>query len=197
MFRIYYTAARDRKHYWDGESYSTDIDDAKLYHESEAAQLAEDKDCAYEKVHVTPVKRRVAVTLFILLQGNKVIDQAITPSYLYTDRLDVYAGFKIAIGYINEWDKKVVMGVVADVTPLRDAKNWRISSDIDGMYRLINAAGCPAALVVKRLDNLRAAKKFSNLTKLPMRVVLTASLCQQALPLAVNNVVEAFVPGHA
>lgn len=135
------------------------------------------------------------MTLFVLIQDNKVLDKAITPNFLRIDKLDAYAGFKIAIGCINEWGEREIAGVVADVGLLSGAKTWRISSPTDGLYRLIGAAMNPAELVTNRLGVLQGSGEFSDLDNLPMRVVLTAF--GPTTPMSTEDVVEALVPGHA
>ncbi len=190
MFRVYDKYDDGRTYYWDGRSWTLGPDCAKLLSQLEASQLARAEQCEYEAVP-TPVER-VPVTLFILIQNNRVLDYAIMPRFLRIEKLDVYAGFKIAIGRISEWGEREIAGVVVDVAPLSGAKTWRISSDADGLYRLIGASVCPAELVTKRLGVMQGAGKFSDLANLPMRIVLTAF--GPTTPLSVENVVKSLVP---
>jgi hypothetical protein len=132
------------------------------------------------------------MVVFILIQNNKVLDRSITPNFLRLNKLDAYAGFKIAIGRVSQTGGRKIVGIVADVAPLSGAKTWRISSDIDGLYRLIGAAECPAALVTRRLGVMHRAGQFSDSADLPMRVVLTAF--GPVTPLSVEDVTEALVP---
>ncbi len=196
MYRVYYMIC-GKQDFWCGDecgdTWSTNPKDAAHYTELEAARAAKQLACEYEEVSVTPVKRSNLVTVFILIQDNKVIDRCITPNFLRSEKLDAYAGFKIAIGRVSDTGGREIVGVVADVGPLSGAKTWRISSDMDGMYRLIGAAECPAMLVTNRLGVMQGAGKFCNLADLPMRVVITAF--GPTTPMSTEDVVEAIVPG--
>lgn len=195
MFRVFDKYDDGRIYYWTGCRWSIYPANAKSLYEAEAAQLASDEHCDYEEIVVTTPMRREVVIVFILIQDNKVLSRGITPAALNVTKLDAYAGFKIAIGRIKETDEREIAGVIADVGPLSGAKTWRISSDVDGLYRLVGAGGCPAELVTNRLGVLFGAGKFSDLSDLPMCVVLTAF--GPTTPLAVENVAEAIVPGQA
>jgi hypothetical protein len=130
--------------------------------------------------------------MFILIQNDKVLSTAITPTFLRIEKLDAYAGFKIAIGCINDWGEREIVGIAASVAPLSGAKAWRVSSYQDGMYRLINTAICPGTFVIRRLGAMQGAGQFIDLTDLPEQVVLTAS--GAVTPLSTEDVVEALVP---
>ena len=187
MFRAYYHAAKDSgvKYYWTNGGWSSRAIDAYLMAEAAAATFASNVgECGYEKV--PPLVWRVRVKLFILIQNDRVIDRAIKPSFLRTKQLDAYAGFKIAIGRIKQDGARSIAGVVADVGPLSGAKTWRISSEADGIYRLVGATRCPAELVVNRLSGMHRNGKFNDLDSLPMRVVLTTF--GPTTPLSVEDV---------
>lgn len=109
---------------------------------------------------------------FLLTQGNKVLDCADRPEQLSLDGLDQYAGFKIAIGYRHDATPTII-GIAADVAPLAGCVTWRITSNQDGQYRLINSSGCPARLVKRRLRVMFQHGWFDNLEQLPLPVVIT------------------------
>ena len=190
MFRVYDKYDDGRTYYWDGLHWSLEPTAAKSMPKAKARQLARDEHCEYEKVP-TPVKTTPAA-VFILIQNNRMLGRDILPEFLRTEKLDAYAGFKIAIGRVNGRGKRAIAGVVADVAPLSGAKTWRISSDADGLCRLIGASMCPAELVIKRLDTMHRAGKFSDLANLPMRIVLTTF--GPTTPLSVEDVAESLVP---
>lgn len=109
---------------------------------------------------------------FLLTQGDKVLDNADRPEQLNLTDLDPYAGFKIAIGYKGHGSHRII-GIAADVAPLSGCITWRITSNQDGSYRLINSAGCPAQLIKTRLRVMFHHGWFDNLHNLPLPVMLT------------------------
>ena len=198
MYRVYYILSDNRKHYQcgaaeGGYAWTTDSEYATLYSKSAVAQVALDLACVYEEVPTTPVKRSDTVTVFILIQDNKVLDRSITPNFLRPGKLDAYAGFRIAIGRINETGGREVVGIVADVGPLSGAKTWRITSPQDGTYRLVGVTDSPLELVTRRLGVMQGAGQFIDLSDLPERVVLTA--LGPITPRSTEDVIEAIVPG--
>jgi hypothetical protein len=193
LFRIYYTTGKGINHYWTNGGWSGDPRDAHSMSEARAVTFTKNQpQCDYEEVPITPIKRSDLVTVFILIQNNKVLDRSITPNFLRIGKLDAYAGFKIAIGCINETGGREIVGIVADVGPLSGAKTWRISSPQDGLYRLVGVTDSPVELVTRRLGVMQGAGQFCDLTDLPVRVVLTAF--GPVTPLSVEDVTEALVP---
>jgi hypothetical protein len=178
------------------EAWSPNPDDAKHYYESEADKVAAQLRCEYEEAPGPQARTNgFEVIMFILIQDDVVLDRARAPDALDLSSLDPFAGFKIAIGKVGKAGKREVAGVVADVSPLSDAATWRISSPMDGMYRLIGAAGCPAELVTHRLRVMAGDRQFHNLEQLPTRVVLTENVGQGWLSASkVSKVAGAIVP---
>lgn len=190
MFRLYCIGDDGVHYYWTDGDWSSDTRAAALMTEAKASPLADGLVCEYEEVPT--FKRNTPMILFILIQNSKVIDRAITPNFLRLGGLDAYAGFQVAIGHINMRGEKAIVGVVANVAPLSGAKTWRISSDADGLYRLVGAGGCPAKLVIERLKVMQKGGKFDDLSNLPMRVVLTT--VGPTTPLSTEDVSELLVP---
>lgn len=113
------------------------------------------------------------VAIFLLIQDGKMRDHAICPQYLSTNRIDQYAGFKVAIGCQIGSGEQEVVGVIADVAPLSGSTCWRISSIQDGQYRLINSGTPPALLVKTRLRVMYEQGWFDDLANLPLPVTIT------------------------
>lgn len=109
---------------------------------------------------------------FILIQNDQVLDHADDPMQLSTTSFDEYAGFKIAVGCLNNWSDCEIIGIAADVAPLPSTA-WRISSNQDGMRRLINSATNPLWLVLERLRVMFDQGWFDDLHHLPTPVIIT------------------------
>ena len=87
-------------------------------------------------------------------------------------RCDVFAGFKVAIGCVNEHGEREIIGIVADVAFLMDCKTWRITSKQDGYSRHIGATGAPEVLVCNRLTVMLNDGDFDDLVNLPAPVTI-------------------------
>jgi hypothetical protein len=82
--------------------------------------------------------------VFLLIQDGVIVDRTIFISFLRTNKIAEYAGFKIAVGYIQN-GKRWVAGLLADVAPLIGQHYWSLSSEdydnviIDGRdYKPVN-----------------------------------------------------------
>jgi len=115
----------------------------------------------------------MASAYFLLIQNDQVVDWTNAPDHLTFGGLDAFAGFKIAVAHVNEFGDKEVIGLAADVAPLSGCTTWRITSNQDGQYRLINSGGCPAELVRRRLRVMFEQGWFEDLANLPLPVVIT------------------------
>jgi len=115
----------------------------------------------------------MASVYFLLIQDDHVVDWDTNPAHLSLAELDAFAGFKVAVAHVNEFGDKEVVGIAADVLPLADCVTWRITSNQDGMHRLVNSAGCPARLARHRLRAMFAQGWFKDLCQLPLPVVIT------------------------
>lgn len=92
--------------------------------------------------------------IYLLIQGDVVVDRCLIINYLRTERIAEYAGFKIAVGYVDATGKRHVAGVLADVAPLVGCKTWQISGK-DWGGRVINAESLrPAAFIKYELRDL-------------------------------------------
>ena len=109
---------------------------------------------------------------FLLIQGG-VIASDRDPYCLIRkagSSYDIFAGFKIFIGCVNEFGVREIVGIVAEVLPLKGCKTWRITSKIDGYNRLVGPTGAPAELVASRLGGAMGRGDFDDLANLPAPV---------------------------
>jgi hypothetical protein len=119
----------------------------------------------------------MASAYFLLIQDDHVVDWDTNPGHLSLAGLDALAGFKIAVAHVNEFGDKEVIGIAADVAPLYGCATWRISSNQDGMHRLVNSGGCPARLARRRLRVMFTQGWYGDLCQLPLPVVITPGEC--------------------
>jgi len=117
---------------------------------------------------------------FLLIQ-NGVVDCSENPGNLAYSFVDAFAGFQVAVGCVNEFGEREIVGIVADVVPVSGCNTWRISSHQDGYNRLIGAAGSPAAHVRVRLGVLYKNGYFVDLCNLPQPVMVMPGEPAQAL----------------
>jgi hypothetical protein len=108
---------------------------------------------------------------FLLIQDG-VVDVSDNPATLTYSFIDAFAGFKVAIGCVNEFDQHEIIGIVADVSPVAGCNTWRVSSAQDGYNRLVGAAGSPASHVRVRLGVMYENGDFADLCRLPQPVTV-------------------------
>lgn len=109
---------------------------------------------------------------FLLIQGG-IIASDNDPYCLIRKAAplyDIFAGFKVAVGCVNEFGAREVIGVVADVQPLRGARTWFITSKQDGYNRHVGSTGSPDVLVANRLTVMLDDGDFDDLVNLPAPV---------------------------
>lgn len=67
------------------------------------------------------------ITIYLLIQGGRVVDNCSAFRCLRLYDIDSHAGFKIAVGCKNEWGEKEVIGVIVDVASLAGCKIWSVT----------------------------------------------------------------------
>jgi hypothetical protein len=108
---------------------------------------------------------------FILIQEG-IVDIANSPAALAFSFLDVFAPFKVAIGCVNEFNKAEIVGIVAEGRPTESCNVWYISSELDGLNRMVGITGRMSDFVRGRLCNYYQSGKFSDLCNLPQMVTI-------------------------
>lgn len=91
-------------------------------------------------------------TIFLLIQEGRVVDYCAVVSCLRIHTIDDCAGFKIAIGYQNEYGEKEVIGILADVAPLAACKIWGITPLYGGTPYSICTRSTPGEFVKHQLS---------------------------------------------
>jgi hypothetical protein len=117
---------------------------------------------------------------FLLIQDG-VVDYSENPGNLAYSFVDAFAGFQVAIGCVNEFGEREIIGIVADVAPVSGCNTWRVSSYQDGYNRLVGATGSPAAHVRVRLGVLYENGYFADLCNLPQPVTVMPGKPAEAL----------------
>lgn len=111
-------------------------------------------------------------TIFLLLQGGTVLDKTATPSFLHFDRVNENKGFQVAIGIVNEFGKRVIIGVVANAIPRPGHTSVRISSEVDDHNRLVGATHSLSEMIRRRLSAYWRLGLFKDMSHLPKTVVV-------------------------
>jgi len=105
---------------------------------------------------------------FLLIQENKVVDAADRPLRLNWWAVRAFAGWRVAIGGVNEFGEREIVGIVAEVADLNTTDSCcRITSEYDGYNRLIGNYPSPTKLVESVLERMYSARRFSDLANLP------------------------------
>lgn len=108
------------------------------------------------------------IPVLLLIQGDKVVDRSLRPEYLHTEKIDEYAGFKVALGYADtETGLKKVVAVLADVAPLDACDYWRISSEYYDNVVIGGSDYRPAAFVKYSLRDLTSTGRLRYPPNLP------------------------------
>ena len=117
---------------------------------------------------------KVTNTTFLLIQGGVVASDN-DPYCLVRNAAmsyDIFAGFQIAIGCVNEFGAREIIGVVAVVAPLKGCSTWRVTSKQDGYNRHVGSTGAPDVLVCNRLTVMLDDGDFNDLCNLPTPVTI-------------------------
>ncbi len=117
------------------------------------------------------VKTRLAMT-FLLIQGGTVLDGTATPSFLHYNRVNDRKGFQVAVGCVNEFGKKEILGVVANSIPKPGSTYLRLSSEIDNANRRGVSLLSPAEIIRQRLYIYWQKGRFDDLCQLPQTIVV-------------------------
>ena len=116
-----------------------------------------------------PVK--LAMT-FLLIQDGVVLHKSATPSFLRFDRVNEDKDFQVALGCLNEFGKREVLGTVANAIPKYAATSYRVSSAIDADNRLVGPTTPMYEIVRQRLSVYWRKGQFDDLRNLPQTVVV-------------------------
>jgi len=110
--------------------------------------------------------------IFILIQHGEIIDVAGSPTALLFSAIDALEGFQVAVGCVNEYCQREIVGLVADVAPVGDCAHWYVSSEQDNGASPIGTWGHPESLVRVRLATQLRAGRFDDLANLPPPVCI-------------------------
>ena len=112
---------------------------------------------------------KVTDRTFLLIQGDIVASDSDPHSLIRktSSLYDVFAGFKVAIGCVNEHGEREIIGIVADVSPLKGCTTWLVTSKQDGYNRYVGATGSPDIFVSNRLWVMLSDGDFNDLCNLP------------------------------
>ena len=113
----------------------------------------------------------VSKVRFLLIQGG-IVDVSNRPDNLNYDVIDDTAGFKVAIGCVNEFGEEEIIGIMAVATPTPDCRRWIVSSHVDGYDRMVGCTGRMADYVKGRLCSYYRNDMFSDLCQLPQPVTI-------------------------
>lgn len=87
--------------------------------------------------------------------------------------LDEDRDWQLLMGIINEFGKPEIIGTVVEIYPAPNKPCWRISSPLDGKYRLVGATGTLVGLVIDRLRVMfRGGVYTGDLLNLPETIVV-------------------------
>jgi hypothetical protein len=110
--------------------------------------------------------------IFLLIQDG-IKDAADNPSDLRYSRIDPDHDFQVAVGCVNEFGEREIVGVIARAQPVEGCHSWRISSEIDGYSRLIGRRNCMSSVVKGRLHTFYRMGLFSDILQLPKAMVVS------------------------
>jgi hypothetical protein len=110
---------------------------------------------------------------FILIQDG-IVDVTDRPCRLHWEHLLVDAGWKVAIGIVNEFGEREIAGIVAEVYATGEwcPRAVRISSEMDGLDALIDGYPSVPDFVLRRLDSMYCRGRFNDPANLPQPVIL-------------------------
>jgi hypothetical protein len=103
----------------------------------------------------------VSEPYFILVQGGCTLDSSQHPSALMWSLLDPEVGFKVAIGVIDEYGHREIVGICAEFS-CYGGDTFYLTSDMDGYMRMINLAETSVEIIKSRLYQLYSMKRFSD-----------------------------------
>lgn len=114
----------------------------------------------------------IIATVFVLLQGGKILSKAATPSSLHFKHVNENKDFQVAVGHIDDKGKRKILGVVANSIPRPGYAALRISSEMDNYNRLVGAALSPTEMIRQRLSVYWRKGRFDDLSALPQTVIV-------------------------
>lgn len=114
---------------------------------------------------------KISTPMFLLIQDN-VLGVSKVPMRLPFQDLDLTRKWQVVIGTVNEFGNQEIVGLAAEVYPKIDTTCWRISSPIDGDFRLIGTTGAMSDLIYKRLEVLFCKGQYDDVCNLPMPITL-------------------------
>jgi len=113
--------------------------------------------------------------IFLLIQDDVIVDRAMFVSFLHTNKIAEYAGFKIAVGYI-QGGKRWVAGLLADVAPLIGQHYWRISSEDYDNISVEGEQYSPGNFVMYYLRAYHAEGRLADPHNLPQTFKIAAGI---------------------
>jgi hypothetical protein len=118
------------------------------------------------------------VVVYLLIQGDKVVDHCLALNCLRVGDIDSYTGFKIAVGIQTEWGEKEIIGVLADVAPLFGYNTWHITPSLGGGSYDMTTNDAPSNAVKHRLRLAMERGAFDDLANLPPPLTIEPSAIQ-------------------
>jgi len=102
---------------------------------------------------------------FLLTQDNKIIGGADKPSQVPFVKLDPNKSWAIVAGIeglLPRGERQKVLGPVVEFTAKPGAKNYVITSDLDGYRRLVGHVGDSVDLVLRRIQIMEMNGRFAD-----------------------------------
>lgn len=123
---------------------------------------------------------QVGIAQFVLVQDD-VLCVSEYLSGMKWHLLDQNKDWKLLMGVVNEFGKPEIVGTVVEAYPAPDKPCWRVSSQMDGKYRLVGATGTLVGLVMNRLGvQFRGGIYTGDVLNLPETIVVVG--CDSGAP---------------
>lgn len=120
------------------------------------------------------------VPLYILIVGDRILGVDITPMQLPFEEIPADTSFTVAVGVKNEFGKREIIGTIADYKHIDGATVSRITSPLDGNYRLVGLVDNAPEFIKERLRIMFRSRMITDVACLRTIVVVDGFINEES-----------------